>query len=153
MRNPSFLLLSFCIIGCALIYLIITYRNENLTSKERISYLNQKWHLEKMKSNRLDTLLVTCKAQSKSYEQGIKASQHQMSKKEEELSTKKADLTACSVRRNRAQKFYDDVKVCGVASFACKIIICFFHCCPTLCPKEQNFYSFDLCSYYYKFNE
>ena len=112
MRNPVYLIFTFAVIGSVLLYLVISYRNENTVLKDKVSYYVYKTTTQMQALTKSQNSLETCAAEEESLQQGIRSVQQQLKNKEEELRNTKDSYDECTGKRKLGEKFYTELKVC-----------------------------------------
>ena len=113
MRNPVYLIFAFAVFGSVLLYLVISYRNENTVLKDKVSYYVYKTTTQMQALTKSQNSLETCAAEEESLQQGIRSVQQQLKKKEGELRHAKDSHDECTDKRNLGEKFYTELKVCS----------------------------------------
>ena len=112
MRNPVYLIFTFAVIGSLLLYLGISYRNENTVLKDKVSYYVYKTTTQMQALTKSQNSLETCAAEEESLQQGIRSVQQQLKNKEEELRHTKDSYDECTGKRKLGEKLYTELKVC-----------------------------------------
>ena len=112
MRNPVYLIFTFAVIGSLLLYLVISYRNENTVLKDKVSYYVYKTTTQMQALTKSQNSLETCAAEEESLQQGIRSVQQQLKNKEEELRHTKDSYDECTGKRKLGEKLYTELKVC-----------------------------------------
>ena len=110
-RNPVYLIFVFAVVGSVLLYLVISYRNENTVLKDKVSYYVYKTTSQMKALTKSQNSLETCAAEEESLQQGIRSVQQQLKEKEGELEHTKDAHDECTGKKNLGNKFYTELKV------------------------------------------